>query len=89
VPAYATLGLFAEVVTQRIWKLSGGYLALGTARRASALAFAPSRGLADSLSKRSAKHASAYDVRDEAGAWPRSSRERGQGVLSVNSTGGR
>lgn len=62
-PAYAMLGLFAQALTHRLWKLSDGYLALGTAARASALAFAPSRRLADSLSRRSARRASSYDVR--------------------------
>jgi hypothetical protein len=62
-PAYALLGLFAQQLTHRMWKLNDGYLALGTAARASSLAFAPRRRLADSLSRRSAQNASAYDVR--------------------------
>jgi hypothetical protein len=62
-PAYALLGLFAQQLTHRMWKLDDGYLALGTAARASSLAFAPRRRLADSLSRRSARNASAYDVR--------------------------
>jgi hypothetical protein len=62
-PTYATLGLFAQALTHRTWKLSDGYLALGTAARASALAFAPGPHLADFLSRRSARNASAYDVR--------------------------
>ena len=71
VPAYTTLGLFAQVVTRRTWKLSDGYVALGTAPQASALAFAPTRRLADSLSRRSARSASAYDVRGRAASGPR------------------
>jgi hypothetical protein len=62
-PAYALLGLFAQQLTHRMWKLNDGYLALGAAPRASALAFAPRRRLADSLASRSARRASSYDVR--------------------------
>ncbi|TMK74815.1 MAG: hypothetical protein E6G49_02860 [Actinobacteria bacterium] len=65
VPAYTTLGLFAQVLSRRAWKLSDGYVALGTAPRGSALAFAPHRHLADWLATRSARSASAYDVQSE------------------------
>jgi len=89
-PAYATLGLFAQSLTRRTWKLRDGYLALGTAARASALAFAPGRRLADSLARRSATNASAYDVRRGREDGPRVNHgvER-TGQYSVNSTGGK
>jgi hypothetical protein len=87
VPAYTNLGLFAEFVTHRIWKRGDGYIALGTADRASALAFAPSRHLADLLSRRSAKHAAAYDVHGEQQARARLG-QREDRQYSVNSTGG-
>jgi len=71
VPAYMTLGLLAEPVSDRMWELDDGYAALGTAPRASTLAFAPTPELASALSRRASTHASAYDVRDEAGDGPR------------------
>jgi hypothetical protein len=53
VPAYMTLGLLAGSVTPgRLWKVGDGYAALGTAARASALAFAPDPQLALALSRR-------------------------------------
>ena len=58
VPAYMLAARFAERVNERIWKLSDGYAALGTAPRGSALAFAPTEALADTLSKRAARSAS-------------------------------
>jgi len=64
-PGYANLGLLGESLNHRLWKLSDRYLALGTAARGSALAFAPTRDLAVSLATRSARSASAYDVRGE------------------------
>src|SRR4051794_9248616 len=89
-PAYATLGLLAQPLTHRTWKLSDGYLALGAAARASALAFAPGRRLAASLARSSARNASAYDVRRgrEDGPRVRLGVERA-GQDSVNSPGGR
>jgi hypothetical protein len=55
VPAYMTLGLLAENLTrERLWKVADGYVGLGTAGRASALAFAPTEGLALALSRRGA-----------------------------------
>jgi hypothetical protein len=55
VPAYMTLGLLAGNITpSRLWKVGDGYVALGTAARASALAFAPGRKLALRLSRRAA-----------------------------------
>jgi hypothetical protein len=90
VPAYTTLGLLAQVVSRRIWKLGDGYVALGTAPQASALAFAPTRSLADSLSRRSARSASAYDVQRRAARWTAdSSRVERKGADSVDSSGRR
>jgi hypothetical protein len=87
-PAYALLGLFAEPLTHRLWRLSEGrYLALGSGRRASALAFAPHRRLAESLAHRSATRAAAYDVHGEQQARARRG-QREDGQYSVNSTGG-
>ncbi len=58
VPAYMTLGLLAETVRAgRLWKVQDGYAALGAARRASALAFAPRPRLALRLSRRAAASA--------------------------------
>jgi hypothetical protein len=55
VPAYMTLGLLAENMSPgRLWKVGDGYVGLGTARSASALAFAPNEGLARALSRRAA-----------------------------------
>ena len=58
VPAYMTLGLLAEnLVPGRVWKLSDGYAALGSATDASALAFAPRPRLARGLADRAAAFA--------------------------------
>jgi hypothetical protein len=57
VPGYATLGLLAQPFTNHVWKRSDGYLALGTASRASALAFAPDARLARELAQRAARRA--------------------------------
>lgn len=57
VPGYATLGLLAQPFTNHIWKRSEGYLALGTASRASALAFGPDASLARELAQRAARRA--------------------------------
>jgi hypothetical protein len=58
VPAYMTLGLLAgNIRPSRLWELGDGYAALGTAARASALAFAPRAKLALSLSRRAAASA--------------------------------
>jgi hypothetical protein len=55
VPAYMTLGLLAgNIRPSRLWQVGDGYAALGTAARASALAFAPRRELALDLSRRAA-----------------------------------
>jgi hypothetical protein len=54
VPAYMIAGLLAQRVNERIWKVGDEYAALGTADRASALAFAPTASLSDSLSTRAA-----------------------------------
>jgi hypothetical protein len=64
-PGYANLGLLGDPLSHRVWKLGDRYLVLGRARRASALAFAPTKQLALSLAHRSARSASAYDVRGE------------------------
>ena len=58
VPAYMLVGLLAERLNDRIWKLGDGYAALGTGARGSALAFAPTEGLAGELSRRAASSAS-------------------------------
>ena len=56
VPAYMILGLLAEnQIPGRLWKVADGYVALGTATDASALAFAPAADLARALSRRAAK----------------------------------
>ena len=58
VPAYMTLGLLAGNITpNRLWEVGDGYVALGTAARASALAFAPRRKLALTLSRRAVETA--------------------------------
>jgi hypothetical protein len=57
VPGYATLGLLAQPFTKDVWKRSDGYLALGTASRASALAFGPDPRLARVLAQRAARRA--------------------------------
>jgi hypothetical protein len=55
VPAYMTLGLLAENLSPgRAWKVGDGYVALGSAADASALAFAPAEDLARALSRRAA-----------------------------------
>ena len=55
VPAYMTLGLLAENLSPgRSWKVGDGYVALGSATDASALAFAPAEDLARALSRRAA-----------------------------------
>jgi hypothetical protein len=55
VPAYMTLGLLAENLSPgRVWKVGDGYVGLGSAGAASALAFAPNEGLARALSRRAA-----------------------------------
>lgn len=55
VPAYMTLGLLAGNITPgRLWQVSDGYAALGTAKRASALVFAPRPKLALRLSRKAA-----------------------------------
>jgi hypothetical protein len=59
-PAYMTLGLLAEnLVPGRVWKLTDGYAALGSASRSSALAFAPRPHLARRLADHAAGSASA------------------------------
>jgi hypothetical protein len=56
VPAYMTLGVSAENLERPgAWRLPNGYVALGTATRASALAFAPTEPLARDLSHRAAR----------------------------------
>ena len=56
-PSYMILGLFAERLSSRIWKLNDGYAALGTAVKGSALAFAPTGELAAGLSQTAARNA--------------------------------
>ncbi len=58
-PAYVIAGLLGERVTARTWKTSTGYVSLGRARRASALAFAPAAPLAQRLAARAAREANA------------------------------
>ncbi len=67
VPSYMVIGLLAEPLSAHSWKLGNAYAALGTAARASALAFAPTPELAKALSNRASGRASAYDVRNEPG----------------------
>jgi hypothetical protein len=58
VPAYLTLGLLATQVTSgRLWEVDGGYVALGSAPGASALAFAPTKAVALAVSRRAAANA--------------------------------
>jgi hypothetical protein len=57
VPAYMIVGLFAEPVKQRTWRVGDGYAALGAANRGSALAFAPTMELAQRLSQTAARNA--------------------------------
>ena len=58
VPAYLTLGLLANQITSgRLWAVDGGFVALGSRRGASALAFAPTKVLALAVSRRSAASA--------------------------------
>jgi hypothetical protein len=58
VPAYLTLGLLADQITSgRLWAVDGGFVALGSCRGASALAFAPTKALALAVSRRSAASA--------------------------------
>jgi hypothetical protein len=58
VPAYLTLGLLAnQVRSGRLWGVDGGYVALGSEPGASALAFAPTKGVALALSRRAAAQA--------------------------------
>jgi hypothetical protein len=60
VPAYMTLGVSAENLERaHAWRLTDGYVALGAAARASALAFAPTESLARALSRRAARVAEA------------------------------
>jgi hypothetical protein len=59
VPAYMIVGLLAESVSQRTWKVANGYASLGTADRGSALAFAPSARLSAALASRAARSAGA------------------------------
>jgi hypothetical protein len=59
VPAYMVAGLLADPVDRRTWNIGDGYAALAKADRASALAFAPSAKLSDSLSRRAARSAAA------------------------------
>ena len=74
VPAYMTLGVSAENLERpHAWKLMDGYVALGTAGRASALAFAPTESLARGLSRRAARVAEERCGRSLAGG-----RGRGQ-----------
>jgi hypothetical protein len=57
VPAYMIAGLFAQPINERTWRIGDGYAALGTAARASALAFAPTASLSESLASRAAQAA--------------------------------
>jgi hypothetical protein len=56
-PGYLNLGLFAEPLHRRTWKVGEGYAALRTAAKASALAFAPTRSLSRALARRAAASA--------------------------------
>jgi hypothetical protein len=76
VPAYMTLGVSAENLERpHAWRLANGYVALGSAARASALAFAPTEALARSLARHAARVAQASCGRSLA---------RGQGVRQAH-----
>jgi hypothetical protein len=57
VPAYMIIGLLAEKLGQRSWKLSDGYAALASGSRSSGLAFAPEPRLARALARQAAASA--------------------------------
>ena len=57
VPAYTMLQLLGQPQGPRSWKISTGYVALGTAPRGSALAFAPGAPLARELAQHAASRA--------------------------------
>jgi hypothetical protein len=79
VPAYMTLGLLAENLSPgRLWRVGQGYIGLGTATRASALAFAPTEELALALSRRAAVVAAKPADRSHAGT-----ARRGQGACTA------
>jgi hypothetical protein len=57
VPAYTILQLLGQPQGPRSWKISTGYVALGTGLRGSALAFAPTAPLARALAQHAANRA--------------------------------
>jgi hypothetical protein len=57
VPAYTMLQLIGQPEGSRKWKIATGYVALGTAPRGSALAFAPTASLARELAQQAATRA--------------------------------
>jgi hypothetical protein len=55
--AYMLVGRFGERIERRTWQLTGGFASLRSARRTSAIAFAPTQELATSVAQTAALHA--------------------------------